>query len=214
MAETEPSKLYLVVEAGETAADRLTAALAVATPASLLIAPPDGKSLDAQGVLPLIELAQSRDVAVMLADDPQLVRTTKADGCHLTWSKNIAARATEAREILGHRYMLGVDVGRSRHDAMELGETGADYIAFGIPPHVEEREAARERRAAMIEWWSTIFEIPCVAFDVETTEDAADLASRGADFVAFRLPNGGTADDIRQQVLEVDHVLRLAETPA
>lgn len=203
-----PSKLYLVLEAGPSAPDRLAAALAVAQPASVLIRPALGKTLDAQAVLPLIASAQSRDVAVLLADDAQLVRTTKADGVHLCWSKDVIQRAAEAREILGHRYMLGVDVGRSRHDAMEMGEAGADYIAFGIPPHVEDRDTARARRIELVQWWAEIFEVACVAFDVETADDAERLAAAGADFVALTLPAGAAADDIGRLVTDVDVRIR------
>lgn len=205
-----PSRLYLVLETGPAAASRLDAALAGATPSALLLVPPSGKALDATAVLPLLHTAQAREVAVMLADDAQLVRTVKADGAHLTWSKDIAARAAEAREILGHRYMLGVDVGRSRHDAMEIGEAGADYIAFGIPPHVEDVDTATERRAELCQWWGEIFEVPCVACDVTEPEEAARLADLGADFVAVAIPSGVSAEEIRGFVEEVDR--RLAAT--
>jgi thiamine-phosphate pyrophosphorylase len=93
----------------------------------------------------------------------------------------------DAREILGTRYIVGVDVGRSRHDAMSLAEDGADYIGFGIPAHVEDRQTAAERRLELIGWWSEIFEVPCVAFDVDSAEAATALAAAGADFVAIRL---------------------------
>ncbi len=205
-----PSKLYLVLETGPNAVARLTAALASAMPSSLLLTPPRGKSLDAASVLPLLEAAQQHDIAVMLADDAQLVRTTKADGVHLTWSKDIGARAAEAREILGHRYMLGADVGRSRHDAMEIGEAGADYIAFGIPEHVEDRETGRERRAELCQWWSEIFEVPCVAFNVDKPEEAGQLAANGADFVALTLPLAATGEEIKRFVKDADR--RLAAT--
>ena len=205
-----PSRLYIVLETGSNAASRLEAALAGANPSSLLLTPPRGKVLDASTVLPLIAIAQARDVTVMLADDSQLVRTVKADGVHLTWSKNIGERVAEAREILGHRYMIGADVGRSRHDAMEIGESGADYIAFGIPPHVEDIDTARDRRAELCQWWSEIFEIPCVAFDVATADDAAELAAEGTDFIAVTLPGAAAPDDIRRFVQDVDRRLAAA----
>jgi thiamine-phosphate pyrophosphorylase len=120
----------------------------------------------------------------------------KADGVHLPASKTAAATYREAREVLGTRFIVGVDVGRTRHDAMTLGEEGADYIAFGIPAHVEDRETARARRRELVAWWSEIFEVPCVAFDVETPEDAHDLAASGADFVAVRVPAGLPAENV------------------
>ena len=71
-------------------------------------------------------------------------------------------------------------------DAMTLAEDGADYIAFGIPPHVEDRAAAAARRLELVAWWGEIFEMPCVAFDVDNIEEAIALAGAGADFVAVR----------------------------
>ena len=209
-AGNAPSRLYLMLETGPNAESRLDAALSAARPSSLLLSPPRGKSLDATSVLPLMQTAQAQGVAVMLADDAQLVRTVKADGVHLTWSKDIAARVSEAREILGHRYMLGADVGRSRHDAMQIGEAGADYIAFGIPAHVEDRDTAVERRYELCQWWAEIFEVPCVAFDVTETAEAGNLADAGADFIAIAIPAGASADEIRSFIEDVDR--RIAAT--
>ena len=134
---------------------------------------------------PLVELAQAKEIAALIAGDAQLARTLRADGVHLPWSKDVAASYGEAREVLGTRYIVGVDVGRSRHDAMTIAESGADYIGFGIPPHVDDRASATARRLELVSWWSEIFEVPCVAFDVETAEDAMALAAVGADFVAM-----------------------------
>ena len=156
-------------------------------PPRMLITPGvEGAALTAAAARPLVELAQSKDVAALIEADAQLARTLRADGVHLPWSNDVAAKFSEAREILGTRYIVGVDVGRSRHDAMTLAEEGADYIAFGIPPHVEDRDTATARRLELIAWWGEIFEIPCVAFDVDNGADAVALAAAGADFIALR----------------------------
>ena len=97
--------------------------------------------------------------------------------------------------MLGTRYIVGVDVGRTRHDAMNLAEEGADYIGFGIPPHVDDREAAAARRRELIAWWGEIFQVPCVAFDVESADEAQVLAAAGADFVAMRADFDLSPDD-------------------
>jgi len=41
-----------------------------------------------------------------------------------------------------------------------------------------------EERAGLIAWWAEIFVVPCVAWNVETLEEAANLAALGVDFVA------------------------------
>ena len=135
----------------------------------------------------LVTLAQKRGVAVLIADDANLARMFKADGLHLSWSKDIVKAYREARDTLGERAMIGADAGRSRDDAMQLGEDGADYIAFGIPPHVEDRATAEDRQLDLIAWWSEIFEMPCVAFDVSNVEHARELAGDGADFIAVTI---------------------------
>lgn len=147
---------------------------------------------------PAVEQIQALGLATLIAGDAALARVVKADGVHIPASKSVAAAFYEAREILGARSIAGIDVGRTRHDAMTLAEEGADYIAFGIPAHVEDRETARNRRLELIAWWSEIFEIPCIACDVDTPDDARDLAEAGANFIAVRVPaavmENGVAD--------------------
>jgi len=198
-AETA-TQLYAVVEAGEAALDRLTVALSAAEFASMLILPPAGGTLDAATARPLIEAAQEKNVAALIADDAQLARTLRADGVHLSATKKLADAYAEARSILGRVGIVGVDPGISRHDAMTLAEDGADYLAFGAPPHLNDRNKARARRDELIAWWAEIFEAPCVAFDVETPEEAEALSRAGADFIAIRLPVGATPAAARELV--------------
>jgi thiamine-phosphate pyrophosphorylase len=171
--------------------------IADAGAAAILIAPAQGARLEPPHVKSLIEIAQSAGVAALIEGDAALARTLRADGVHLPWAKDIAERYRLARDILGDRYIVGADAGRFRDDAMMLGEAGADYVGFGIPPHVEDRETARARRLELVEWWNEIFEVPCVALDVDSIADATALAAVGADFVALRLPHEEPAEWIR-----------------
>ena len=69
----------------------------------------------------------------------------------------------------------------SRHDAMVVAESGADYVMFGEPDAAGKRPsfaAIRER----VEWWTEVFEIPCVAYAASLAE-IGDLAA--AEFVAL-----------------------------
>ena len=181
-------RLYVVVEAGETAAARLDAALSAADIASALIVPAPGATLDAAAVQGLVQAAQRAGAAALLAGDAELARRLGADGVHLAPQKDPAAEYAAARGSLGRDGIIGVDVGISRHQAMTVAEAGADYLAFGAPAHLKDRDKARVRRDELIAWWAEIFEAPCVAFDVETPAEAEALALSGADFVAVRLP--------------------------
>jgi thiamine-phosphate pyrophosphorylase len=184
MGHEVQSKLY-VVAAADADPQALALVLDAADVATLLITAGTAGPLTAASARALLELAQDRGIAALIDGDAQLARTLRADGVHVPWSKDVGASYAEAREVLGTRYIVGVDVGRSRHDAMTLAEAGADYIAFGIPPHVEDRDASAARRLELVAWWSEIFEIPCVAFDVDSADHATALAGAGADFVAM-----------------------------
>lgn len=181
---------------GPQLASNVAAAAKTAAIATVVIEPDPELPIQPPELAAAVEQIQSLGIATLIAGDAALARVVKADGVHLPASKAAASAYREAREILGSRFIIGVDVGRTRHDAMTLGEEGADYIAFGIPPHVEDRDTARARRHELIAWWSEIFEIPCVAFDVDTPDDAHDLAASGADFVALRLPAGLSAEGV------------------
>jgi thiamine-phosphate pyrophosphorylase len=213
MAHELRAKLYIVAEAGSAPAS-VAAALEATAVAVLLVAPAPGAALDASAARPLVELAQSKNVAALIEADAQLARTLRADGVHLPWHKDIVSRYGEAREILGGRFIVGADAGRSRDDAMSLGEAGADYVGFGIPPHVEDREAARARRFELVAWWSEIFEVPCVAFDLETAPEAAALARAGADFVAARAPRGAGPAELSRWAKDTASALAQPEAAA
>jgi thiamine-phosphate pyrophosphorylase len=185
--EARQSRLCLAISAAERA-DALGAALAAADIAAVVIRSDTGEPPSPALVRPLTDLIQAKGAAALLLGDARVARTVHADGVHLPPSKTLIADYQEAREILGARAIVGADAGRSRHDAMTLGETGADYVAFGVPDFVAEREHVIERQRELIGWWADIFEVPVVAFDVTSTEWAARMAAAGADFVSLRLP--------------------------
>ncbi|MFM9943424.1 MAG: thiamine phosphate synthase [Hyphomicrobiaceae bacterium] len=189
----QPTGLILVVDAGAGVLERLNAALAVSQISSVVVrAPAGGRPLDAAGVKPLVAAAQASGAAALIEADARLARTLKADGVHIPVADDMAAAYAEAREIVGTGLVVGLDAGRSRHDAMTAGEDGADYVGFGIPAFVKDREASSARRLELIAWWAEIFEVPSVAFDVASADEAGDLARAGADFVAVTLSNGTT----------------------
>lgn len=189
----EPPRLMLRLEAGAGAGERLAAALAAMPVASVIIASPDGRPLEAAKVAVLVAAAQKAGAAALIEADARLARTLKADGVHIPASTDPEGLYAAAREMLGDRAIVGLDAGTSRHDAMTAGEAGADYIAFGLSPLATGREQAGEERAALIEWWAEIFEVPCVAIDVATAAEAQALAAAGADFVTVPLATGQSA---------------------
>ena len=88
----------------------------------------------------------------------------------------------EAR--LGKKAIIGTEVGNSRHDAMERAEKNAAYIAFS---------GDGDEMAAMLTWWTELFEIPSVAWRLSDPEMAGICAKAGADFIAIDLSALGEA---------------------
>jgi thiamine-phosphate pyrophosphorylase len=187
------TQVVLVIPAAAGAGPSVAACAAeaarAAPVATVILELPPQDPMAAPELAPVVAAIQALGIATLIAGDASLARVVKADGVHIPASKSAAAAYREARDILGARSIVGIDAGRTRHDAMTVGEEGADYVAFGIPAHVEDRQTARARRLELIAWWSEIFEIPCIACDVETPDDARDLAEAGADFIAVHMPS-------------------------
>jgi len=210
VAEDEAAtRLCALIEAGEAALGHLAAALAAADVACVLIAPVPGAGLEAHIAGPLVAAAQRRNAAALIVEDAELARTLRADGVHLTVAKSGTSGYGVARSLVGRSGIVGVDAGISRHDAMTVAEDGADYVAFGAPAHLKDRAKARVRRDELVAWWAEIFEAPCVALDVETSEEAEALARAGADFVVLRLPCAAPAAATRDLIGGIAAVLGL-----
>ncbi len=188
------TQIYLVIEAGSAAAERLAAALGADAGIAAVLIRPGANTLDATSARPLVEIAQKANVAALVDGDAALARTLRADGVHLAWSPNLRAAYDEARDILGTRFMVGVAISTAaetaRHDAMELAEAGADYIGFE-PSGPEDANAQIEFAG----WWAEIFQVPCVVFGVGDGEAAQDFSATGVDFIGVDLPAGTSPAD-------------------
>ncbi|MGE3528000.1 MAG: thiamine phosphate synthase [Methyloceanibacter sp.] len=186
--------------------NRLTHAIASTDTAGVLLC---SGSPQANGdAASLVGLVQASGLACLVADDARLAAQIGADGVHLAADPTLYA---EARQILGGEANIGVFCGSSRHDAMLLAEAGADYVAFG--PEGEGDSGAADRRAELIAWWSEIFVVPCVAWNVASAEDAALCAQRGADFIAPPISLWGD-DDGARLIAEIDRAVRAARRAA
>jgi thiamine-phosphate pyrophosphorylase len=130
---------------------------------------------------PLQRLCADREVAFIVNDDMALAKRLGADGVHLGQGDG-DPRA--ARDLLGPAAQIGVTAHDSRHLAMEAGEAGADYVAFGAFFPTATKETRHRPDPSILGWWSTLFEIPCVAIGGITPENGRALVDAGADFLA------------------------------
>jgi thiamine-phosphate pyrophosphorylase len=67
---------------------------------------------------------------------------------------------------------------------MEAGEAGADYVAFGAFFPTNTKDVFHRPEPSILGWWTTLFELPCVAIGGITPENAPVLVEAGADFLA------------------------------
>ncbi len=130
---------------------------------------------------PLLAVCREREVGFIVNDDVALAKRLKADGVHLGQQDGAIA---EARETLGPGAQIGVTCHASRHLAMEAGESGADYVAFGAFYSSTTKPSEHRAEPELLEWWQRLMEIPCVAIGGITPANGAPLVTAGADFLA------------------------------
>ena len=128
----------------------------------------------------LMPVCHARDVAFILNDDAKLAHELGCDGAHLGQTDGDHAGA---RKLLAGK-ILGITCHASRHLAMEAGELEADYVAFGAFFPTGTKEVLHRATPDILEWWSEMMEIPCVAIGGITAGNCAPLVRAGADFLA------------------------------
>jgi thiamine-phosphate pyrophosphorylase len=184
LIKREASQLYLVspLDVGGGFPDRLAAALDAGPVAAFQFRV---KAVDqheaARLAEPLQRFCAERDVAFIVNDSVALAKRIGADGVHLGQGDG---DPREARLLLGPAAQIGVTCHDSRHLAMEAGEAGADYVAFGAFFPTATKEVRHRPDPSILSWWATLFEIPSVAIGGITPENGRVLVEAGADFLA------------------------------
>jgi thiamine-phosphate pyrophosphorylase len=179
-----PCQLYLISPLDVTGAfpDRLARALDAGPVAAFQFRVKDVDQHQAARLAePLQRLCAERDVAFIVNDSVSLAKRLGADGVHLGQEDG---DPREARAILGPSVQIGVTCHDSRHLAMEAGEAGADYVAFGSFYPTTTKEVKHRPEPVILSWWSAVFELPAVAIGGITPANAAPLVAAGADFLA------------------------------
>jgi thiamine-phosphate pyrophosphorylase len=129
----------------------------------------------------LAPIAQSRGVAFIVNDRPDIAKRIGADGVHVGQND---ASYVEAREIVGKNAIVGVTCHNSRALAFAAGEAGADYVAFGAFFPTATKEATTHAEIELLQWWAQAMTVPVVAIGGITVDNAMPLVTAGADFLA------------------------------
>jgi len=174
-------RLYLAtpeVDDPSSLAASLPGLLARADVAAVLLRlrPTDPRSMISR-VKALAPAIQDKGAALLLDGHVELVGRAGGDGAHLTGVETLK----EALPTLKPDRIAGVGGLTTRHESMAAGEAGADYVLFGEPDARGQRPSIAAI-AERLQWWSELFEPPCVGF-AASREEVFEFAAVGADFV-------------------------------
>ena len=150
--ETFPDRLARVLDSVDTACVRL----ALATKDEDTIQ----RAADACRVV-----AHARDVIIVIENHLLMVDRLGLDGVHLT---DGARQVRYVRKELGADAVIGAFCGVTRHEGMNAGEAGADYISFG-PVGATPLGNGASVDFDLFEWWSAVIEVPVIAEGALTT---------------------------------------------
>ena len=179
-----PCQLYLVSPAAVDASfeEALKAALGAGPVAAFQLRL---KGLDdhafARAAEPLQRICADHEVAFIVNDSMSLAKRLGADGVHLGQGDG---DPREARALLGPSAQIGVTCHDSRHLAMEAGDKGADYVAFGAFFPTTTKDTLYRPDPSILSWWARLFELPSVAIGGITPRNGRALVEAGADFLA------------------------------
>ncbi len=181
---TDSCRLYLITPSALEPAsfrDALAAALDAGDVAAVQLRLKDADDAGWRTAIDTLRpVAQSRGVAFLLNDRPDLVRATGCDGVHVGQTDT---PAREARALIGDA-TLGITCHGSRDLAMAAGEDGADYVAFGAFFPSTSKDVSNIVDPDILSWWSELMELPCCAIGGITAGNCAPLVRAGANFLA------------------------------
>ena len=139
------------------------------------------EALIAEAIAQLMPVVHRHDVAFILNDNPELAAKYDCDGVHIGQDDMAYAAA---RAVMGDDKIIGVTCHDSKHLAMEAGEAGADYVAFGAFYETQTKQAKTQAPLDILSFWQEFVELPCVAIGGITPDNAPPLVAAGADFIA------------------------------
>ena len=161
----------------------------------------------------LLPICHAHEVAFIMNDNPYLAAACNADGVHLGQDD---CSVKKARAIVGENRVIGVSCHDSRHLAMEAGDAGADYVAFGAfyPTKSKSAEALAKYgvpKPDILTWWQEFMVLPCVAIGGMNPSNCGVLAEAGADFIAVITAAWEHPEGPAEAVREFNQILRTAK---
>lgn len=179
--------------------------------ASLLIRPTPSRGDTIDLISATLPTGYDENIAILVEGDAELAAEAGADGVQVTGGLD---DFKAARSLLGSDRIVGVLSNGLRHDCMEFGEAGADYIAFHQNTPVSIGSGETREDVNVLEWWSDLFEIPAVAFDPVAIAEVERLVHLGANFIrpedAIWSSPGRAADTVKRYNARIDEFVQVS----
>lgn len=181
----------------------------------------------------LMPVCRAHEVAFILNDRVDLSAEFQCDGVHVGQEDLLSYRRKpvssnkqeldpdlhrddaikKIRQIIGEQAAIGVTCHASKHLAMEAGEAGADYVAFGAfypttSKPIEKLEKWGTPTLEILEWWQRFMTLPCVAIGGITPSNCRPLVQAGADFIAVITSVWNHPEGAAVAVRQFDIILR------
>lgn len=175
--------------------------------ASLLLRTSHDDSDTSDLISAVLPAGYDHNVAILVEGNAEIAAEAGADGVQIAGSLQ---DYEHARKLLGSDRIVGVFSSGSRHEAMELGEAGADYVAFDQNELITIGAGETKERLDPITWWSEMFEIPSVAFAPAEFESIEALVRAGCGFIrpddAMWSSPDRAADTVKRYNARIDEV--------
>lgn len=158
-----------------------------------------------------IPLCHDNECAFIMNDYPELAVKVGADGIHVGDEDMPVAKV---RKLVGEKLVIGASCYGSRDLAMQAGEDGADYIAFGQFYETATKPPKGRPTPEILEWWSQYTVLPSVAIGGIKAHNLAPLVRAGADFIAVVTAVWNHEKGAKEAVRELNAAIEKAATGA
>jgi thiamine-phosphate pyrophosphorylase len=150
-----------------------------------------------------VRVAQEHGAAAIIAGDSRVAGRVHADGLHVEGSK---ADVADAVDRLQGRMIVGASGGKTRDEALEIGEERPDYVFFGRFGYDRTPEP-HSRNLSLGRWWAEMIEVPCIVLGGSEVASVESVAATGAEFVALSAAVFAPGAEPRRAVAEANTIL-------
>ena len=127
------------------------------------------------------KICKDYNCQLILNDYPNIALDLELDGVHLGKDD---AKIAEVRKQVPDYFTIGASCYNSKHKAMQAGEDGANYLAFGAFFPTTTKKIEYYADVDLLQWATELLNLPIVAIGGINASNCASLVENKADFLA------------------------------